>query len=273
MPELREAPAGRKPHGVGESRNAKEPSAAVHVLQGRVLVVDDGPENRHLLRIILGKLGLEVESAENGAVACRMAEQSLEAGRPFNLIVMDMQMPELDGYEATRRLRRQGWKHSIVALTAHALPGDREKCLAAGCDEYLPKPVDRRQLLAAISECLRQPLAASPTARRTPRSLLDDPRVSAADRARIINCFLGSLAERAARIQQALLEENREQLIAEVHAVAGTASLLGFGQLAELAGDVERLARGGDRFAMLSTAAEPLLSSARTAGYDPAAED
>jgi CheY-like chemotaxis protein/HPt (histidine-containing phosphotransfer) domain-containing protein len=238
----------------------------VRVLEGRVLVVDDGPENRHLLRIILGKLGLDVESAENGLIACRMAEHSLAVGRPFGLIMMDMQMPELDGYEATRRLRRQGWDRPIVALTAHVLPGDREKCLAAGCDEYLAKPVDRRRLLATVSAYLERPLTPTHSVRLPPRSLLDDPRIAPADRQRIIDCFLGTLADRMARIQQALLEDDREALISEVHSVAGTAGLLGFAQLSTHAAEMERQARGQSPFEALRAGAEAMLRCARTAG-------
>ena len=74
-----------RPYSHGENRNSNEPGASAVVLQGRVLVVDDGPENRLLLKIILGWLGLDVESANNGLDACRMAEQSLVAGQPFSL--------------------------------------------------------------------------------------------------------------------------------------------------------------------------------------------
>jgi CheY-like chemotaxis protein len=239
-----------------------------------VLVVDDGPENRHLLRIILGKLGLEVESAENGADACRLAEQSLAAGRPFSVILMDMQMPELDGYEATRRLRRQGWSRPIVAVTAFALPGDREKCLDAGCDEYLPKPVDRRRLVETVGDCLGQ----LPTDRAlphsgrasipVPRDLRDDPRVNPADRERITNRFLDSLPGRVARIQQALQAHDRVQLVAEIHAVGHAASLLGFAQLSEHARELERQARSDAAFNTLRIAAEPMFRSVLMAGQE-----
>jgi CheY-like chemotaxis protein len=271
MPTFREASTGMMPYSRGENRNSSEPCTTSGALQGRVLVVDDGPENRQLLRIILGKVGLDVESANNGLDACCMAEKSLAAGRPFNLIVMDMQMPELDGYEATRRLRREGWDRPIVALTAYAMAGDREKCLAAGCDEYLAKPVDRRRLLQTVGDCLGQPLAdhkGPPPPNSTPRSLLDDPRISRSERARITHRFLSTLTGRVSRIRQALREEDRDLLIAEVHSLAGTAGLMGFSKLSERARDLERQARDDGPFPDLCTAVAPLLQLACDAEQD-----
>ncbi|RMG02094.1 MAG: response regulator [Planctomycetota bacterium] len=122
----------------------------------RILLAEDGPDNQRLIRHLLTKAGYEVDLAENGCEAWRMAVDSAAKGLPYDMILMDMQMPEMDGYEATRRLRENGWDGPIVALTAHALPDDREKCLQVGCDGYLSKPIKREQLLEYVREKLAE---------------------------------------------------------------------------------------------------------------------
>lgn len=123
-------------------------------LDCRILLVDDCVDNQRLLGFVLGKAGAEVTIADNGQAAVELAWDALEAGRRFDVVLMDMQMPILDGYTATRMLRDRGYTGRIIALTAHAMSGDRDACIAAGCDDYATKPIDRASLVAAVARHL-----------------------------------------------------------------------------------------------------------------------
>ena len=118
----------------------------------RVLLAEDSPDNQRLISFVLKKAGVNVTVVENGQIAYDKAMEALQAGEPFDVILMDMQMPELDGYQVTNKLRGDGYSGPIIALTAHAMTGDRERCLQAGCDDYATKPIDRRKLLCIIQQ-------------------------------------------------------------------------------------------------------------------------
>jgi len=121
----------------------------------RILLAEDGPDNQRLISFILRKIGVDVSVVENGQQAFDSALKAWNEGSPFDVILMDMQMPILDGYGATTQLRNAGYRRPIVALTANAMAGDREKCLAAGCDDFATKPIDRKALLGTIrAQCI-----------------------------------------------------------------------------------------------------------------------
>jgi len=142
------------------------------VLRGRILLAEDTPDIQRLIAFFLRKAGAEVTLAEDGLRACALATAAAASGKPFDVILMDMQMPELDGYGATTRLRAGGYGGSIVALTAHSTQGDRWRCLAVGCDGFVSKPIDRRTLLETV-----QRHAARAAAPRPPAPPAQGPRL------------------------------------------------------------------------------------------------
>jgi len=125
----------------------------------RILLAEDGPDNQRLISFLLKKAGADVTIVDNGRAAVDHALAALREGRPFDVLVTDMQMPIMDGYEATRALRSAGYAHPIVALTASAMTGDREKCLAAGCDDYAVKPIDKARLIATVAAAIQRQAA------------------------------------------------------------------------------------------------------------------
>jgi len=106
----------------------------------RILLAEDDPDHRLIISRMLCTMGADVIVVENGRFAVQRALQAQSEGTPFNLILMDIRMPVLDGCLAIRRLRDGGYSLPIIAMTAHAMKGDREKFIAAGCDDYISKP-------------------------------------------------------------------------------------------------------------------------------------
>lgn len=117
----------------------------------RVLLVEDASDNQDLIRRILSKRGMTVDIAPNGLEGMRKA-----LAGSYDIVLMDIQMPVMDGYTATQKLRQQGYQKPIIAITAHAMPEERSRCLQSGCTDHLVKPIDREQLMMALERSVSQ---------------------------------------------------------------------------------------------------------------------
>jgi PAS domain S-box-containing protein len=148
----------REPGDPGQALPALRAAPPAHA---GVLLVEDSPDSRRLLRTLIERAGFPVQTAENGLEAIEKANAALRAGSPFGVILMDIQMPVLDGHSAVRRLRAGGYPYPIIALSAHATVEDRRDALDAGCDEYASKPIPRARLIGLLTHRLGGPDAAA----------------------------------------------------------------------------------------------------------------
>jgi CheY-like chemotaxis protein len=123
-------------------------------LLARILVADDNEANQKLISLLLSRAGARVETAGNGQEVVDLATAATAAGHPFDAVIMDMQMPVMDGYEAVRQLRAGGFTTPILAVTAYAMREDREKCLELGCDDFVSKPIEWDRLQAKLHRLL-----------------------------------------------------------------------------------------------------------------------
>jgi CheY-like chemotaxis protein/HPt (histidine-containing phosphotransfer) domain-containing protein len=228
-------------------------SPAAVKLRGRVLLAEDGPDNQKLISLILRNAGAEVDLASDGRAAVEKATEALSAGAPYDAILMDMQMPEMDGYDATRQLRQSKYDKPIVALTAHAMPEDRRKCIAAGCDDYATKPVNRAVLLAILARLMGSPetepeggpvvaVSGEASSDQAIRSVFrNDP-----DMGGIIAEFVGNMPQRLAEMREAAHNSQWDALRRLAHQMKGAGGSYGFACLTDAARELESNARPED---------------------------
>ena len=230
-------------------------------LSGRVLVVDDGETNRKLISLMLSRAGATVDTAPDGARALEVIRTN-----PYDLVIMDVQMPIMDGFEATRRLRATGFRAPILALTAHAMDRDRRRCLAAGCTGYLTKPVDRRQLLARVAQIMPGTTRRTAEARDVPaappsiRSRLpqDDPEFQS-----IIADFVDTMQGKLGKLEDAMDAGDLTEVARLAHWLKGTGGTAGFPQLTRPADAVQLLATDEAPIAQLRKHVTELIELAR----------
>ena len=242
----------------------------------RVLLAEDGPDNQYLISLHLRRAGAEVTLAANGREAVDAVLAAKREGRPFELVVMDIQMPELDGFGAASLLRQDGFSGPIVALTANAMQGDRQKCLRAGFDDYCTKPVDFEQLLQVAAAHLRQrardqsaadaPTAGAVFADETGNAdplrseFADDP-----DMADALAYYVDRLPRIAEELQAAFARGERDELARVLHQLKGSAGSYGFPTIGEAARAAEAAVRGAAEEAALSLALDRVAALCRRA--------
>ncbi|OYP33174.1 PAS domain-containing hybrid sensor histidine kinase/response regulator [Rhodopirellula sp. MGV] len=204
-----------------------------------VLVVDDGDTNRKLIRLLLEREGAKVWMAENGQVAIDMVSRT-----NFDVILMDMQMPVLDGYTATSRLRQRGFEMPIIALTAHAMQGDREKCLETGCSGYLTKPIDASALYETLSTISRTG-EIDESSQAPIRSALptEDPEFR-----HIIEQFIDKFDVKVRELEHAWEANDFDEMERIAHWIRGSAGTVGYSCFTIPAAELERSARNKKTF-------------------------
>ena len=268
----------------GIAQQPRPPLVTRHTLSElkdmRILLAEDNPINRKLAVTLLTRAGYAVEVAENGA----QAVDALKNGR-YSLVLMDVQMPEMDGLQATELIRAEEGAHAhipIVAMTAHAMKGDRERCLAAGMDDYLSKPLQTKDLFEAIERWTQQP---------PPRAVLAQPTVSDEARAdkeppplkrqeslghfggdeqlydQLLSEFAAHLGEDLDRLKAALESGDVPTLTRIAHSLKGASATFGAEQLTQAARELEALGVEGDLAAAAPLVAQVEAECSRLQDY------
>jgi len=259
--------AGPEPPGEGPGPRAGGPL--------RILLVEDNVVNQQVLTLLLERAGYRVEVAGNGREALEAFEK-----RGFDLVLMDLQMPEMDGLRATRLIRARekavGGRVPIVAVTANALPGERQRCLAAGMDDYLSKPVRGADLFPAIERLAGQRSRAEPPAAEAPGPPRPDWQANLSGMGfdqeaitRLARTFIDTVPPRLAGLRQALAGGDLRPAQATAHSLKGSLAVFGAVSAIDAAARLEQVGRGlapeeaGGVLAELEAEVGPLVGSMR----------
>jgi signal transduction histidine kinase/CheY-like chemotaxis protein/HPt (histidine-containing phosphotransfer) domain-containing protein len=257
-----EASAKSKPSETAVSRPARKRSTT----SLKILVAEDNAANQKVLLRFLEKMGHLADAVANGQEALSALDL-----RPYDLVLMDCQMPEMDGYEAARRIREREKERSlprtpILALTAHVLGGDREKCLQSGMDDYLSKPIDFAKLKRALEEF---PQAGDRVIDPEHMRILDELQLEGKSDIieEVIDLFIGAARDRMKAMRDALGRKDRERLAQVSHDFLSTCFTVGAKPLVEVCRNLEKDARdktGFDRLAAMVTELGTLSARAET---------
>ncbi|MEO2094786.1 MAG: ATP-binding protein [bacterium] len=220
-----------------------------------VLVVDDSQDNRRIIEFFLRAAGADVAIANNGEEGVQAYS---EAGQAFDAILMDMRMPVMDGYTATKKLRQMGVEVPIIALTAHTMSGDAERCIESGCSAYIGKPIGREQLLGELRAELKrsgwrprtvqEPEFAAPSAK---------VRVSLA---KLVQNYKRTLASFSGELTECLSRGDLEGLETLAHKMHGSAGSYGMPELSLAAAEVEGAIRDSSSIEEITVLTALLLS-------------
>jgi len=249
------------PNPAGDRTN----SPAVVPREARILLAEDNPTNQFVALAQLAKLGYQADAVANGAKAL----EALQQGR-YDLVLMDCEMPGMDGYEATRRIRKQGNSLvPVIALTANAMPGDRDRCIRAGMNDFLSKPVEMAELAAVLAKWTHgsDPPVDAPTAGPTASEealavfdseallnrLMGDRQLAGL----IVKGFLEEVPSQFDELRKRLVEADAPGACSLAHALKGSAATVSAVGLHVIALRMERVAGAGelDRFADLLSCA------------------
>lgn len=254
-------------HIVQRDCDASKRAAKLDCTGAKVLLAEDGIDNQRLISTLIRKSGATVDIVDNGAAALARALEQAARVDAYDVVFMDMQMPIMDGYTATAKLREAGYTGEIVALTAHAMATERQRCLDAGCSAFLSKPVNRVALLETIrSAHAARGGTAVPTDARRPslglpvgaqQSTLQRPAPSAApivstladdpDYAPLITEFVSRLEGIRTELREAFDTENSERVRTLAHQMKGAGGGYGFDAISDAARTFENVMKTDDR--------------------------
>lgn len=201
-------------------------------LSGQILLAEDNKDNQRLVSILLKRLGLDYQLANNGEEAMVMATKG-----DYELILMDVQMPVMDGLSATRKLREHGHTGPIVALTANAMNQEKRECYEAGCNDVCTKPIDFQAFARVLAKYLAH--AEIPTAKDLGEPIISSLLKDEPDLIDLVQDFVGKLPEMIQKIEEAYTQGDVEVLRREVHTLKGTGGNFGYLELFELAKRIE----------------------------------